>query len=49
MSLKFNNQEVRAAMELDNVPLGFSLELVVSGVFNDGTQWIGSDSILIVR
>jgi hypothetical protein len=48
LSMKFKTQEVVAALELDNLPPGDLVELIVSGVLLDGTPFAGRDCIRLV-
>jgi hypothetical protein len=48
LSMKFRTDDVVAALELDDLPAGAELELVVSGTLVDGTPFSGSDCVLLV-
>jgi hypothetical protein len=47
LSMKFSSQEVVAALELDDVPGGMELELVVTGSLLSGTPFTGPDCIVL--
>ncbi|MHC4091779.1 MAG: hypothetical protein ACYSVY_16190, partial [Planctomycetota bacterium] len=48
LSLKFWTQEVREALELNALPAGATVELVVTGALLDGTAFEASDCIKLV-
>jgi hypothetical protein len=48
LRMKFRTDEMVAALELDSLPEGTDLELVVSGTLMDGTDFAGSDCVRIV-
>ena len=48
LSMKFRTDAVVAALELDDLPAGALVELVVSGSLYDGTAFVASDCIRLV-
>jgi streptogramin lyase len=48
LSMKFKTQEVVEALELDDLPAGALVELLVTGVQLDGTPFTGRDCIRLV-
>jgi hypothetical protein len=47
LSLEFSNRKLASALELDGVPAGESVELVMVGAMNDGTPFSASDCITL--
>jgi subtilisin family serine protease len=48
LSLKFSTQAVVAALGLDGLPAGSSVELVLRGTFLDGRTFVASDRVTLV-
>ncbi len=48
LSMRFRTDDVVAALELDDLPAGDLVELVVSGALLDGTEFSASDCIRLV-
>ncbi|MHC4416773.1 MAG: hypothetical protein ACYS0G_16000 [Planctomycetota bacterium] len=48
LSVKFKTQQMVAALELDGLPEGAEVELVVSGALLDGTLFVARDCIWLV-
>lgn len=48
LSMKFRTSELADVLELDDVPTGAMVELVVSGALLDGTMFSGSDCVRII-
>ncbi|MHC4416111.1 MAG: hypothetical protein ACYS0G_12590 [Planctomycetota bacterium] len=48
LSMKFRTQNVVDTLELDDLPGGELVELVVSGTLLDGTPFVGSDCVRLV-
>ena len=48
LSVKFRSDDLVAALELDDLPAGDLVELVVSGMLLDGTEFSASDCIRLV-
>ena len=47
-SLKFSTPELVEALELDTLPAGAMVELVVSGQLDDGCEFIATDCVRLV-
>ncbi len=48
-SLKFSTPELVEALQLDTLPAGSMVELVVSGQLDDGCGFIATDCVRLVR